>query len=130
MKILYTILIIILASLYKADDSRFKYCSQWTRTYAPSQPSDCHNLWINETFTPGYYYKCCYVAKQYYFNGNFHNETSCTPVTKEYYDTLIPRVKSELDFYKISGSVIDKFVTDCSSNYLYISLLSLIIFLL
>ena len=130
MQILYTILIIILASLYKADDSKPKYCSQWTRTYAPSQPSDCHNLWINETFTPGYYYKCCYVAKQYYFNGNFQNETSCTPVTKEYYDTLIPRVKSELDFYKISGSVIDKFVTDCSSNYLYISLLSLIIFLL
>ena len=130
MKILYTILIIILASLYKADDSKPKYCSQWTRTYAPSQPSDCHNLWINETLTPGYYYKCCYVAIQYYFNGNFHNETSCTPVTKEYYDTLIPRVKSEYDYYKISGSVIDKFVTDCSSNYLYISLLSLIIFLL
>ena len=130
MKILYTILIIILASLYKADDSKPKYCSQWTRTYAPSQPSDCHNLWINETLTPGYYYKCCYVAKQFYFNGDFNNKTSCTPMTKEIYDTLIPRVKSEYDYYKISGSVIDKFVTDCSSNYLYISLLSLIIFLL
>ena len=119
MKVIYCLLIIILASLYKALEYEIpKYCSKWKGDYAPKEPSNCSNLWINETTTPDYYY------------GEDNNITRCTPVTREKYDTLIQREKSEIDYLKTNGAVIDKLEFNCSSNYLYLSLLSLIIFLL
>ena len=131
MKVIYCLLIIILASLYKALEYEIpKYCSDWKGDYAPKEPSNCSNLWINETTTPDYYYKCCYENRQYYLNGQYNNITRCTPVTREKYDTLIQREKSEIDYLKTNGAVIDKLEFNCSSNYLYLSLLSLIIFLL
>ena len=127
MKVIYCLLIIILASLYKAiDEDRLTKCENWVGDDAPKQPSDCFNLWINKTK----YHKCCYETRQYYYKGEYTNETRCLKLTKEKYDTLIPRVKSGVNYYKAMGSVIDKYEFNCSSNYLYISLLSLIIFLL
>ena len=115
MKVMYSLLIIILASLCKAIDEKPKYCSQWRGDDAPHEPSDCFNLWINESRTTEDY-KCCYETRQYYYKGEYYNSTRCVNLEKVEYDTLIPRVKSGVDY--------------CSSNYLYISLLSLIIFLL
>jgi hypothetical protein len=133
MKVIYCLLIIILASLYKAIDERPKYCNQWTGIYAPTDPSNCSDLWINiSTFytDPIIYYKCCYENRQYYLNGKYTNITQCAPVTREKYDTLIQREKSGIDYLKTNGAVLDKYEFNCSSNYLYLSLLSLIIFLL
>ena len=129
MKVMYSLLIIILASSYKAIDEKPKYCSQCAGDDAPHEPSDCFNLWINESRTTEYY-KCCYETRQYYYKGEYYNSTRCVNLEKVEYDTLIPRVKSGVDYYKALGSVIDKYEFNCSSNYLYISLLSLIIFLL
>ena len=131
MKVIYCLLIIILASLYKAvDDETPKYCYQWTDRFAPNETNQCYNLWINSSRTPDYYYKCCYENRQYYLKGKYTNITRCIPVTREKYDTLIQREKSGIDYLKTNGAVIDKLEFNCSSNYLYISLLSLIIFLL
>ena len=130
MKLLYFLFIIILASIYAADDERPKYCSDWSGKDAPSQPSDCYNLWINESSIKNYYFRCCYENRKYYFGGEYENKTRCRPITKEYYDTIVSREKSGLNYYKTLGGVIDNYEFNCSSNYLYISLLSLIIFLL
>ena len=130
MKVIYCLLIIILASLYKAvDDERPKYCSDWRGENAPNETSQCFNLWINESRTKEYI-KCCYETRRYYFQGEYNNMTRCVPLTKEEYDTLPLRVKSGINYYKSMGGIPDRYEFNCSSNYLYLSLLSLIIFLL
>ena len=132
MKFIYCLLIIILASLYKAvdDDELPKYCNQWVDRFAPNVTEQCFNLWINNTGIHDYYYKCCYETRKYYFEGKYINTTQCVPVTKEAYDTIGLRVKSGINYYKSMGGILDKYEFNCSSNYLYLSLLSLIIFLL
>ena len=131
MKVIYCLLIIILASLYKAvDDELPKYCSQWNGPFAPNETNQCYNLWINSSRILDYYYKCCYETKRYYFKGSYTNETRCVPLTREEYDTIPLRVKSGINYYKSMGGIPDRYELNCSSNYLYLSLLSLIIFLL
>jgi len=130
MKVIYCLLIIILASLYKSLDYEIpKYCSYWEDRITPNDTNQCFSLWVNDSVTPNYY-KCCYEIKKYYFEGKYHNSTNCIAVTKEHYDTIGLRVKSGIDYYKSMGGILEKYEFNCSSNYLFISLLSLIIFLL
>ena len=42
---------------------------------------------------------------------------------------MVNKVKSEIGHIKSEGGIIEVYEVDCSSNYLYISLLSLIVLL-
>ena len=120
MKLIHVLLILLLAYLYNADA-----CSERTD---PTKASDCHGLDVNKDLG---YIKCCYYNKRYFLNGNLAaNSTQCIPKTQEEYDDLYKEEKSLRGQINALGGVIDSLVVDCSSNYLYISLLSLMVFLI
>ena len=52
------------------------------------------------------------------------------PVTQKEFDNFLPLYKSLKNYIVMQGGDYEKYDVDCASNYLYISLLSLIIFLL
>ena len=120
MKSLYASLIFLLISLYKAQE--ILYC--WNMEN-PVGPKDCNYLPLQRD-----YYKCCYVREKYYYKGDFENRTACAPLGRYDYDNLAKQVKSKRDYLNAKGAIIQDFVVDCSSNYLYLSLLSFMLFLL
>ena len=120
MKSLYASLIFLLISLYKAQN--ILYCSNMEN---PVGPKDCNYLPLQRD-----YYKCCYVREKYYFDGEFTNTTACSPFDRYDYDNLAKQVKSKRDYLNAKGAIIQDFVVDCPSNYLYLSLLSFMLFLL
>ena len=122
MKSLYASLIfLLLSSLYHAQD-RLLYCDIMEN---PVGPKDCNYLPL---ITGNY--KCCYISQKYYFGGDFTNKTKCKPYNRYDYDNLAKVVKSERDYLKAKGGIIENYIVDCSSNYLYLSLLSFMLFLL
>ena len=117
MKALHTLLIILLISLSKSLE-----CIDKT---VPNNKKDCNDR------TPGEgYVKCCYVKNFYYDDGSLTNSTGCSPIDQTHYDNLAKKLKSIKGHLSANGAVIDSFVFDCSSKYLYISLLSLMVFLI
>ena len=118
MKALNSLLVIILISLCKSPGE-----SDCQKT-VPTKANDCYNLNVEANK-----YKCCYFRKKYTENGKLHNDILCSGVTEEEYNNMANKVKSEMDFIKSKGGIVETFIEDCSSNYLYISLLSLIILL-
>lgn len=109
----FTILILaILISFISTDDT--KYCGLTTASSA----KDCHDL----TVQTGYKY-CCYVDGK---DKDGNESKGCMPVTEENYKNI----KDYIDSLKklSTGGKINKF--DCNSNYLRISLISLLLFLL
>ena len=121
MKSLYASLIFLLvSSLYKAQD--LLYCDYMEN---PVGPKDCNYLPLRSDK-----YKCCYERKKYYYRGDFKNVTRCKPYKRKDYDNLAKVVKSERDYYKARGAIIQNYIVDCPSNYLYLSLLSFMLFLL
>ena len=119
MKILHFLLIILLAWLYNAEEE----CSS---NVEPTKPSDCHNRGKSyET-----QYRCCYFYEKYYLQESFKEKKYCQGIQKEYYDRIRGYRESKLGYWKSQGAVIEAFVYDCHSNYLYKYLLSLIVLLL
>ena len=120
MKVLYATLILLLISFYKAQD--ILSCQDMQN---PVGPKDCIYLPI-----PKSYYKCCYIRQQFYVGYEFENKTGCYPYSRSQYENLAKVVQSQKGFIKSQAGIIDYYDVDCPSNYLYLSLLSLIIFLL
>ena len=127
MKVLYTLLIFLLISLYIAQYTK-PYCNdlnQVNNTYT------CFDANLTNPYGYGQpFYKCCYVNQKYYEEGKFRNYTRCTGYSKEDYDNLDKLVKSKKGYLNSIGGIIEHYEINCSSKYLYISLLSIIIFLL
>ena len=118
MKALHALLIILLISLSKSLD-----CTD--RTVVPNNAKDCNDR------TPGEgAIKCCYVKYFYFNDGKLTNTTRCSPIDQTNYDLAAKSLKSIKGHLTANGAVIDTFIFDCSSNYLYISLLSLMILFL
>ena len=117
MKLLYALLIFLLVSLCKADNC--------TELDTPINPSDCHRRSLSKN-----YVKCCYVKAFYYSRGNLYNQTACEHIDQKYYDTLPKRIKSQKAEIEQFGGIIEQLQFDCNSNYLYSSLLLLMILLL
>ena len=116
MQILYVLLIILLVSLYKAEECIGS---------PPNQPTDCHNREkSNEN-----QYKCCYIYKKIYARAQIEKEQRCTPFTKDEFDNIKDIMKSFRAGISQLGGIIEAYNVDCSSNYLYISLVLLMIFL-
>ena len=116
MKVLYTLLIILLASLYNSEK-----CSG----SLASQPSDCYGREkeINDV-------RCCYVVEKYTFIGSIVDKKSCFSLSQDEFDNIELLIKSLKQGVEKMGGKFETYDIDCSSNYLYISLLSLMIFLL
>ena len=117
MKVLYALLIALLISIYKAEKCKGS---------KPNQPSDCHN---REKSIENQY-KCCYVYQKYFLMGTLEKTKSCNPVTENEFNNVKDLIKTMKEGIEKMGGIFETLDFDCSSNYLYISLLSLIVFLL
>lgn len=81
----------------------------------PSKAEDCNN----REFDSGEYYRCCFVEAKIKGIGE---DKVCGAVTKEQYDDIDDYIdKSNV------GDIYEDFSIDCGSNYLVISILSLIL---
>ena len=117
MKALYALLIILLLSLYKAET-----CTDTTK---PSKASECNSRTIETN-----QYRCCYLYVKATFMSITSEDKKCLPVTQAEYDNIKQVITTTKEMAEKTGVKIDKIDIDCSSSYLYISLLALIIFLL
>ena len=120
MKILHALLIILLVSLYNAD--------KCTEKDAPTKASDCSGLEVDKAQG---YVKCCYEKKRYFQQGILKEvDAHCIHKTQVEYDDIFKQEKSLKGSINAMGGVIDSLILDCASTYLYISLISLISFLI
>ena len=117
MKALYALLIILLLSLYKAET-----CTDTTK---PSKASECNSRTLETN-----QYRCCYLYMKATFMSVTSENKQCVPVTQAEYDNIKEVINKTKEISEKTGVKIDKINIDCSSSYLYISLLALIIFLL
>ena len=116
MNALSSLLVLILVSLCKSES----VCS----LTVPTQAKDCYNLTVEKNE-----YKCCYSRQEYTQEGKYHNHTRCEGVKEADYNNMGNRIKSLIGYIKSQGGIIQTYEMNCSSNYLYISLLSLIVLL-
>ena len=117
MKALYALLIILLLSLYKAET-----CLATTK---PSKASECNSRTLETN-----QYRCCYLYMKATVMSITSENQKCLPVTQTEYLNIKQVITTTKEMAEKTGVKIDKIDIDCSSSYLYISLLALIIFLL
>ena len=117
MKTIHALLIVLLASLYNAAQN----CTD----IDADKPSFCHGL----TLTTGQY-RCCYIYAKAVLFGIESVSKKCTPVTKAEFDNIKQYEKASKEMIEKMGGKVLSLDINCFSNYLYISLLSLMIFLL
>ena len=119
MKAIYILLTIFLISL--------SICEKCADKKNPSSVSDCQGLELNSGEVA-----CCYIYEEYTLMGEKTTERHCEGASKSEYEN------TDLfeDFFKELiegfGGKVDKINIQCpnSANYIFISLLSLIILLL
>ena len=119
MKVLHVLLIILLVSIYKAQK-----CN--STDPKPEQPKDCYN----RDKSIDNQHRCCYIYEKYFLMGGLEKGKSCTPLTKIEFNNIKDVIKSYKEAIEKMGGIIDTFEINCFSNYLYISLLSLMMLLL
>ena len=117
MKALYALLIILLLSLYKAET-----CLSTTK---PSKASECNSRTLETN-----QYRCCFLYMKATVMSITSENQKCLPVTQTEYLNIKQVITTTKEMAEKTGVKIDKIDIDCSSSYLYISLLALIIFLL
>ena len=109
MKTLYALLIVLLFAQIICDVDE---CEDAEKKNA----DECNKINPGEGF-----YRCCFIKGK--FDGD-HWE-GCTSITKAQYDDIDDAIEA---YEKVSGADIDSL--DCGSNYIIISLLSLILLFL
>ena len=112
MKTLYALLIILLFAQIICDENEVEECDDAEKKNA----DECNKINPIEGF-----YRCCFVKGK--FNGK--SREGCTSVTKAQYDDIDDAIEA---YEKAWGADIDSL--DCGSNYIIISLLSLILLFL
>ena len=119
---LFLLLAVLLISQYSCDDdSGAVYCD--SKEEGVSGKKDCNNLKIH----PGFY-KCCYVkVKGKNENGKKETAEYCQSITQDDYNNIKDYIKNIEKTFESSDFDIKKF--DCNSNYLLISIMSLILLL-
>ena len=112
-KALNLLLISLLLSLNTCTEDDYKqYCENYEDD--PTKPEDCNNRKINPNDEDDKY--CCFEE--------YGNEKSCGSYSQEAYDKIDDIIEAE---EKVTGLDIS---IDCGSDYIMISLLSLIILFL
>lgn len=122
MKALNVLLIVLLLSLYNALQEEYS-CEDFL--HKPTQASDCHGRKKDDG-----YIKCCYQYNKYYSGGSLKEEKKCVQYNQTQMDGFVATYKSMKGNIESNGGSYEKLDWNCSSNYIYISLLSLMIFLL
>ena len=118
MKSLYSLLIIFLL---------YKYTNETACTSKiPSEVKDCTEIELEEEEK-----KCCFVN----YTGIQdiilpYNEVKCIGLTGEQYEEIKKFLEDQIKEKKDKGIVVEKAQLECQGNYLIISILSLILFLL
>ena len=118
MKGLHIVLAIILVALYNAAE-------KCTDIFTPSKASECNSLKVDDGF-----YKCCYMHSKISIGEVLHEAKICTEINKTSYDNIKDFVAEYKKEIEKTGSKVSSFDVDCSSKYLYISLLSLMVLLI
>ena len=109
MKTLYVLLVLTLIAQCLSTK-----CGDLTQQ--PSKAEDCNNRELDSGE-----YRCCFI--EYELKG-FGEMKACGAVTKEQYDDIGDYIdKAE----KAAGDTVEDFSIDCGSNYIVISILSLIL---
>ena len=112
MKTLYALLIILLFAQIICDAGDVDECGDAEKKNA----DECNKINPGEDF-----YRCCFIKGK--FEGE--SEEGCTSVTKAEYDDIDDAIEA---YEKAFEADIDSL--DCGSNYIIISLLSLILLFL
>ena len=116
MKTLYILLVALFFSLsYCDEEDETAGCAFYSGS---TGVEDCNS---RKSPDDSSYYRCCFVE----IEGNGSELKTCVALTKEKYDDIdgtIKSIKEQGDF--------DDVEIDCDSNYIILSLLSLILFLL
>ena len=108
MKTLYVLLVLTLIAQCLSTK-----CGDSTK---PSKAEDCNNRELDSGE-----YRCCFV--EYEVKG-FGEMKACGAVTKEQYDDIDDYIDKNED---LLGDTVEDFSIDCGSNYIVISILSLIL---
>ena len=121
-KTLFLILVILLLSkFYSQVDYTESDC---LKKEGAKKKKDCNGLGVSK-----YAYKCCYVKIEGSLEGESLDEEGCTEIDKESYDKIKDLIEEREKYYKDKGGKYDVKKFDCSSNYLLISIMSLILLL-
>ena len=120
MKALYLSLALILLS--------YVYSGDCNREFYASEAKECHSSSFNTTK----YYRCCFLNSKHKEKANEEEKENklCLPLPKSDYDDIDAIIKKLKEPVEKEGGVFTKFSIDCSSNYIVISILSLILLLL
>ena len=113
------ILFLILIALHSQND--WEICSG-----QPAEDDDyCHNLAL-----PSDAFRCCYREIEYDNKGTSIEAKDCQPLTKDQYDDIPGYISEGEEELRKKGYTDIKLSVDCNSNYVKISLLSLILLFL
>ena len=125
-KAIYLLLLsLLLSQIYCQDtpDNYKDYCG-YEENDSVKDEDNCHNRKLSDGF-----YRCCFVEYEGTFEGEKREGKYCIPVTKEIYDKIDDFADAEEKDVE-PGDKIDDYSIDCASNYIMISLLSLILLFL
>ena len=111
---LFLLLTILLVSQFYCQLSE---CQQKT---SAKKKKECNDLKVSVGM-----YKCCYVKGKTVL-GDYEG---CQEINKDYYDNIKDYLKKAEDSAKKAGEEYDLDKFDCNSNYLLISIISLILLL-
>lgn len=109
MKTLYVLLVLTLIAQCLSTK-----CVDFTQQ--PSKAEDCNNRELDSG-----YYRCCFMEVETKKSGK---TKYCGPVTKEQYDDIDDYIDKAEDNAEVT---VEDFSIDCGSNYIVISILSLIL---
>ena len=90
-----------------------------------SSINDCKGLELDE----GYSY-CCYIVEDFEYLGQDFKLHHCGQLTKGQYDDIDYYIDEAEDLAEKTGIDYDELSVDCSSTYIMITLISLILFFL
>ena len=97
---------------------------EWEICSGPSAEDDayCHSLALSSDA-----FRCCYREIKYNNRGTSIEAQDCQPLTKDQYDDIPGYISDGEEELREKGYTDIKLSVDCNSNYVKISLLSLIL---
>ena len=82
------------------------------------------------TFDNTTYYRCCFIDSKAKMGGKEINTKVCGEVNKDEYDNIKKKIEDLEKHMKDTGFESPKVSVNCKSNYIFLSIISLILFLL
>ena len=125
-KAIYLLLLSLLLSQIYCDttpDDYKNYCGT-EEDGTVKDEDNCHNRKLKDGD-----YRCCFVEIEGKIEGQKKEVKYCLPLTKDQYDKIDDFVDAQEKAVD-AGDEIDDYSIDCASNYIMISLLSLILLFL